>query len=238
MILLAALALRCGPAGAEDARIPGHWIPRFEDVASVRLSLGVSVPPGEAPQPLYASHPDHRIIIAYLLDRLADARPTPGDISPLSRSPVLRIHLRSGPSVSARLAYDCAIEDPGEGGPSYSCRMAPGELILRLADGREARVRNPVMADWLAGGWRREIPVGPVPDLDREAALAIAREFDARAAWKASFHEAYPLEGPGGTDLQRAWVVEAEYPSGHRVRLLIHAQTGELLRAERLETLE
>lgn len=238
VILLTALVLCCSAvldAGAEA--IPGDWVPRLEDVVSVRLSLGLPVPPEEAPQPLFTSHPDHRLTIAYLLDRLAGAQLAPGDISPPSRVPVLVISLRSGSSVSARPAYDCAPVNL-EGGPSYTCRLAPGELIMQTADGQEARVRNPVMAAWLAGGWRREIALGPVPDLDRETALAIAREFDARADWKAAFHEEYPMEGPGGTDLQRAWVLEAEYPSGHRVRLLIAAQTGELLRAERLETLE
>ncbi|MFZ5817003.1 MAG: hypothetical protein ACOY93_17205 [Bacillota bacterium] len=221
--------------GAE--RIPLDWVPELKEVATLHLSLGMPVPLEEAPLPLHATHPRHRERIALLLDMLSDARLVPGEISLPARAPSLQIALTDGTTVSARLAYDCT-PFTSETGHGYTCRQAAGELILHTRQGREVRVANPRTARWLTGGWREDIPVGRAPDMDKETALEIARQTDARAAWRATFYEEYPVEGKGGITVHRAWVLEAEFPSGSKTRLVIDAQTGGVLRVAQLEALQ
>lgn len=218
-------------------RIPAEWVPKVEEVVTVHLSLGMPVPLEEAPQPLYTTHPYHRATIAYLLDMLADARLAAGEISLPSRAPALQVALRNGASVSARLAYDCT-PFTSETGHGYTCRQAPGEVILRTLQGREVRVANPGLAHWLTTQWKDDIHRGTAPDLDKETALQIARETDPKAAWQAIFYEEYPVESKGGTLVRRAWLVEAEHPTGNKTRLVIDALSGEVLRKMQLESLE
>lgn len=228
------------PAEAPSAaveQIPAEWVPSLAEVATIHLSPGQPVPLEEAPQPLYATHPRHRESIAFLLDRLSEARLAPGEISPPSRAPALQIALKEGQAVSARLAYDCT-PFTSETGHGYICRQAPGELILHTRQGREVRIANPRMALWLMSGWREDIPVGPAQDIPKETALEIARNLDAKAPWQATFYKEYPVESKGDTQVRRAWLLEAEYPSGSKTRLVIDAHTGEVLRIGHLESLE
>lgn len=225
------------PPSAAVEHIPAEWVPAIQEVVTVHLSLGLPVPLEEAPQPLYTSHPHHRATIAFLLDMLADAHLAPGEISPPSRAPTLQVALQSGASASARLAYDCT-PFTSETGHGYTCRQAPGEVILRTLQGREVRMANPRLAFWLTEGWKADIHRGPTPDMDKETALEIARQVDPKAAWQATFYEEYPVESKGGTEVRRAWLVEAERPTGSKTRLVIDALSGEVLRLVQLESLE
>lgn len=218
-------------------RIPWEWVPGLEEVATLHLSLGLPVPLEKAPQPLYASHPHHRLTVALLLDMLADARLAPGEISLPSRAPTLQVAMRDGTSVSARLAYDCT-PFTSETGHGYTCRQAPGEVILHTRQGREVRTANRRLALWLSEGWQADVPVGPAADMEKETALDIARKVDAKARWTATFYKEYPVEGKGGTQVRRAWLMEAEHPTGSKTRLVVDAQSGEVLRLGQLEALE
>lgn len=228
---------RARPPAAAVERIPAEWVPAIQEVVTLHLSLGLPVPLEEAPQPLYTSHPHHRATIAYLLDVLADAHLAPGEISMPSRAPTLQVALQNGASVSARLAYDCT-PFTSETGHGYTCRQAPGEVILRTLQDREVRLANPRLANWLTEGWKTDIHRGPVEDLDKETALEIARRVDPKAKWQATFYAEYPVESKGGTLVRRAWLVEAEHASGSKTRLVIDAQSGEVLRMGQLESLE
>jgi hypothetical protein len=222
---------------AAVGQVPPEWVPALNEVATLHLSPGAPVTLEQAPQVLHATHPQHRVTIAYLLDLLASSRLGAGEISPLFRAPSLQFALQGGPVVSARVAYNCT-PFTSEAGHGYTCRQAPDELILQTRQGREVRIANPRLFAWLSGGWRADIPVGPAPDMEKEMALAIAREMDPVAPWRATFFAEYPVEGKGGTEVRRAWVVEAEYPTGNKTRIVIDAQTGERLRVGQLESLQ
>lgn len=224
-------------SAAAVEQIPAEWLPPLSEVVTLHLSLGVPVAPEEAPQPLYATHPLHRATIAWLLDMLLASRLAPGEISMPARSPSIQVAMRGGEAVGARLAYDCK-PFTSEAGHGYTCRQAPGELILQTKQGRAVRVINPAVAAWLQGGWRGDLAVGPVvPDLAREEALGIAREIDPQAKWQASFSEEYAVEGQAEPEVRRAWLFEAEYPSGSKTRVVVDAQTGAILRVAYLEGL-
>lgn len=224
------------PSAAPPGQIPPDWLPALDEVVTLHLHLGVPVPLEQAPQPIYASHPVHRATIAHLLDVLTVARLAGGELSLPARAPSLQVALKGGAAVSVRLAYNCT-PFSSEEGHGYTCRQAPGELILHTRQGREVRVFNEPLAQWLLGGWKAHIPVGVMPDLEKEMALALARQVDAKAPWKATFYAEYPLEGKGGTEVRRAWVVVAEYPAGHKTRLVIDAQTGAVVRHLQIEAL-
>ncbi|MFB5085182.1 hypothetical protein [Symbiobacterium thermophilum] len=223
-------------AQGEGLPIPGDWIPPLPAVAGFRLVLSPPAGPGGAPQPLYATHPDHRPVIALVLDRLVGSRLTAGPAEPSAAGGVLHVALRRG----GRLAVEPAGECPDAAGPGergYVCPPSPSDVVLRLSDGRAVRVRNPWMAGWLQEGWRAHLPVGAPQLLDRDAAVALAREQSGLPAWQARFVDAYPVERSGGTEVRPAWLLEAELPAGQRIRLVLDAQTGEVLRLVQLEAL-
>lgn len=221
----------------EPGLIPADWLASLEQVATVHLHLGLPVPKEKVPQPLYATHPLHRITIAHLLDLLSQSRLAPDDGSMPARSASLQWALKKGGSLAVRPAHDCT-PVAGEAKPGYICRQVPGELILHSAQGREVRISNPALAAWISAGWEADIPVGTLPDMEKELALAMARQADPKATWRATFFAEYPVEGKGGTEIHRAWMVEAEYPSGSKTRMVIDAQTGQIIRLGQLEALE
>lgn len=235
--LAAALTLTVPAAAGEGLPIPPGWIPPLPTVAGLRLALGSPAGPGGSPQPLFATHPDHRPVIALILDRLAASRLASGPAVPSAAGGVLHVALRRGGQMAVEPAGDCA-EAAGQAEHGYVCPPSPTDVILRLSDGRTVRVRNPWMAGWLQEGWRAHLPAGQPRLLDREAAVALAREQSGLPQWQARFVDAYPVERSGGTEVRPAWLLEAELPAGQRIRLVLDAQTGEVLRLVQLEALE
>ncbi len=217
--------------------VPADWVPPLDSVASLRLSLRAPAGPAEAPLPLYTTHPDHRPTIAVVLDLLLGSRLAPGAAVASPKGPVLQIALRRGEPVAVQPAGDC----PGfssESGHGFACPPSPSDVILRRGDGRQVRLFNPQMAAWLQEGWREHVPTGEPALLDREAAIALAREQSRLPGWQASFVDAYPVERPGEIEVRRAWLLEAELPAGQRIRLVLDALTGEVLRLVQLEAME
>ncbi len=230
-------ASAAAPPPADGLPIPRDWIPPLPQVAGLRLSLSVPVEPGAAPLPLYAAHLDHRPVIALILDRLTDSRLAAGAATPSAGGGVLLITLRTGPVLAVHPAGNCA-EPPGEAGRGYVCPPSPAEVILRRGDGLHLRLHNPWMAAWLQGGWRAHLPAGEPRLLDRAGAIALAREQSRLPDWQASFVAEYPVERPGGTEVRPAWLLEAALPAGQRIRLVLDARTGEVLRLVQQEALE
>jgi len=183
------------------------------------------------------THPDHRPAIAAVLDLLLQSRLAPGASVPSPKGPVLQIAVRRGAPVAVLPAGDCE-GFTSESGHGFACPPSPRDVVLRLGDGRQVRLHNPRMAEWLQEGWREHVPVGEPAPLDREAAIALAREQSRLPEWQASFVDAYPVERPGVTEVRRAWLLEAELPAGQRIRLVLDALTGEVLRLVQLEALE
>jgi len=217
--------------------VPAEWVPPLSAVASLRLALRVPVDPEAAPLPLHAAHPDHRAAIAVVLDLLLDSRLAPGAPVPSPKGPVLQIALRRGDPMAVLPAGDCRAFS-SESGHGFACPPSPSDVVLRLGDGRQVRLHNPRMAAWLQEGWREHVPVGEPAVIDREAAIALAREQSRLPKWQASFVDAYPVERPGGTEVRRAWLLEAELIAGQRIRLVLDALTGEVLRLVQMEALE
>lgn len=243
LLPLALLAAVCLPAAAlvpppaAGQPINPEWVPQLAEVTSVRLGFPVPTPPAESPLPLYATHPAHRPMIALVLDLLADSRLAAGEITPSRKGTALMIALRSGRPVSVHPAQDCQ-KLARETGHGYTCRPSPDQLILLTREGRPVRLHNPRMAEWLRSGWKADQPVGEPTDMDRETAVALAREQSRLPEWQASFVEEYPVERLGETEVRRAWVLEAELPAGQKIRLVLDARTGEVLRLVQLEAMQ
>ncbi len=226
-----------GTMPAAGLPIPADWIPPLQAVAGLRLGLSVPAGPEGAPLPLHATHLDHRPVIALLLDRLAASRLAAGAATPSPGGGVLHIALRSGAPLAVHPAGNCP-EPPGGTGHGFVCPPSETDVILRLGDGRAVRLHNPWMAAWLQAGWRAHVPVGEPRLLDRAAAIALAREQSRLPMWQASFVDAYPVERLGETEVRPAWLLEAELPAGQRIRLVLDARTGEVLRLVQQEALE
>ena len=236
---IGAAAVVAAPPGTTAPAAPGavdpDWVPPIAAVAGLRLS--VSLPPEATPQPLHATHLDHRPVIALILDRLADSRPAAGAATPSPGGGVLHIALWRGAPLAVHPAGDCP-DRPGEAGAGYVCPPSPTDVVLRRGDNLRVRLHNPWMAAWLQGGWRAHFPVGEPRLLDREGAVALAREQSRLPDWQARFVDAYPVERSGGTEVRPAWLLEAELPAGQRIRLILDARTGEVLRLVQQEALE